>query len=266
MASVACAWYSMFPQLARGGCTPTPKKLSADSSRMPRATASVSETMTACAAFGSRCAPMIRACPAPAARAPSTKPRPRSVEELRPHHARRFHPAGQPDQHDQQRHRRLQHAGGDHQQRQPRHGQHRVGAAHQHARRSRRPRSRRRRRPRRPTRRPPRPTAGRRRARRARRTGRAPARRARDRRCRTSARPTAPRGVRRGRGDPADTAPAPARPARGEQHGEQQRRRGPPSATDRPPQARLGGSAVSTGIIAARRADRAARAPRPRRR
>ena len=52
--SVACAWYNMFPQLARGGCTPTPKKLSADSSRMPRATASVSETMTACAAFDLR--------------------------------------------------------------------------------------------------------------------------------------------------------------------------------------------------------------------
>src|SRR5712691_10357374 len=51
----------MLPQLACGGRTPTPKKLSADSSRMPRATASVSETITACAAFGSKWTPMSRA-------------------------------------------------------------------------------------------------------------------------------------------------------------------------------------------------------------
>ena len=52
--STACAWYSMLPQLACGGRTPTPKKLSADSSKMPRATASVIETITVRAAFGNK--------------------------------------------------------------------------------------------------------------------------------------------------------------------------------------------------------------------
>ena len=133
--------------------------------------------------------------------------------EFRAHDARRLHPSRHPDQHDQQRHRRLQHARRDHQQRQPRHRQHGIGAAHQHARRARRRHIRRCRRWRCPTRPRRPPTAGRRRARPARRTARARAHRARDRRCRTSAPPTALRGDGRGRADRAGTARAPARPA-----------------------------------------------------
>ena len=47
------------------------------------------------------------------------------------HHARRFHPARETDEDNQQRHRWLKHRGGDHQERQPRHGDHGVGDPHQ---------------------------------------------------------------------------------------------------------------------------------------
>ena len=100
----------MLPQLACGGRTPTPKKLSADSSRMPRATASVIDTTTACAAFGSRCQDQ-QACVAGAGGACALDEAARAKRpEFGADDARRFHPARHADQHDQQRHRRLQDA------------------------------------------------------------------------------------------------------------------------------------------------------------
>ena len=53
-------------------------------------------------------------------------------EELRAHDARGLHPAGQTDHRHQQRDRRLEDARRDHEQRQPRHREHCIGAAHEH--------------------------------------------------------------------------------------------------------------------------------------
>ena len=72
---VVCAWYSMLPQLAVGGCTPTPKKLSALSIRMPRPTASVVATAAAGSTPGNTCRSTTRAGEAPIARAADTKSR-----------------------------------------------------------------------------------------------------------------------------------------------------------------------------------------------
>ena len=109
----------MLPQLACGGRTPTPKKLSADSSRMPRATASVIETVTACAAFGSRW--RDQHAQMSGARRPRALDEAAAAErdELGADDARGFHPAGEADEHDQHRHGRPQHDRHNHQQRQP---------------------------------------------------------------------------------------------------------------------------------------------------
>ena len=123
----------MLPQLAAGGCTPTPKKLSADSSRMLRAIASVHGD-------DERPGRVEQQVP----REQPRKPRPGGPggdhelaraqrEDLGAGDARGFHPPDGADEHDEERHRWRKHRAEDHQEQQPRHRQHRVGEAHQHA-------------------------------------------------------------------------------------------------------------------------------------
>jgi hypothetical protein len=71
---------------------------------------------------------------APGARCPRALDEPGAAErpELRAHHARRLHPPGQSDEHDEQRHRRLEYDRGDHQQRKAGNREHAVADAHQH--------------------------------------------------------------------------------------------------------------------------------------
>jgi hypothetical protein len=52
-------------------------------------------------------------------------------QELRPNNARGFHAARKSNQQHEERNARLQHADHDHEERQPQHGEYRIGGAHQ---------------------------------------------------------------------------------------------------------------------------------------
>jgi hypothetical protein len=65
----------MFPQDGVGGCTPMPRKESADSVRIAPATPRVAATRTGASVLGRMCRKMMRASPAPCARAAATKSR-----------------------------------------------------------------------------------------------------------------------------------------------------------------------------------------------
>ena len=100
----------MLPQLAAGGWTPMPKKLRADSSRMPRPTASVAETAIAGAATGSRWVSTTRGVDAPSACAAIDELLLAQRQQRRTRDARSLHPAHHPDQQHQHRNGRVEHA------------------------------------------------------------------------------------------------------------------------------------------------------------